>query len=196
MLRFIIVLLLFAGCQHRPLASQLAEAGDCEAAFNEIPWETAQIKFTESSKQVAGTAASYTAAGVGYLTDAFVFAGEGAYKSIIYCPYATVALAAAVAMGSGTPHFVFCGKNKVKVEGSRIGQKIYYRTTHFRKADFDKISEMNRNGANCYATKGGNENKRVAAEKLQPIATDDTFLKNLSADERDKLKADYKLYSE
>ena len=196
MLRRFLIILLLTGCQHSRSSSELAQEGNCDAAFNEIPWETSQVKFAEGSKQVAGTAASYTAAGLGYLTDAFVFVGEGTYKTIVYCPYATVTLAAAVAMQTSMPNLVFCGKEQVKIEGSRFGQKIYYRTTKLRKSDFDKISEINRNAASCYARKGGDENKHLAAEKLEPLAKDDSFLKNLSSEERDKLAEAYNLYSE
>jgi hypothetical protein len=196
MIRFYIILLLLTGCQHSRSASELAEAGDCEAAFNEIPWETSQVKFAENSKQVAGTAASYAATGLGYLTDAFVFVGEGAYKTIVYCPYATVALATAIAMKANMQHLVFCGKDQVKIAGSRFGQKIYYRTSNLRKTDFNKISEINRSVASCYVKKGGHENRQLAREKLEPLATDSDFLRNISSEERDKLLEAYKLCSQ
>jgi hypothetical protein len=194
MLHFYLVLFL-VGCQHSPLSSELAQEGNCDAAFDKIPWEATQVKFVETSKQIAGTAASYTATGLGYLTDAFVFVGEGAYKTIVYCPYATVAFASAIAAHIRTPPLVYCGKETVKVSGSRFGQKIYS-TINQRKTDLDKISEINRNAASCYARRGGEKNKHLAAEKLAPLANDDMFLKNLSIEERDRLTADYRVYSE
>jgi hypothetical protein len=196
MLRIFIFFVVLAGCQHAPSSSQLAEAGNCDAAYNQIPWETSQIKFQENSKQVAGTAASYTATGLGYLTDAFVIVGEGAVQTIVYCPYTAVAVAASVAMKANMPHLVYCGMGQITANSPRLGQKIYYGTSNFRKADFDKISKLNRNAATCYAKKGGPENKRVAAEKLEPLAKDESFLANLSAEEREKLTADYRIYKE
>jgi hypothetical protein len=192
--RIIIILLTFAGCQHSPSSSDLAQGGQCDAAFDAIAWETSQIKVAETSKQVVGSAASYTATGLGYLTDAFVFVGEGAFKSIVYCPYATVALGAAIATQARMPHLVFCGKGSIKVEGSDFGEKIYYHTSNFRKTDFDKISEINRDVASCYAKKGGDENKRIARDKLEPLAENEDFLKNLSGEEHARLLAAYNLY--
>jgi hypothetical protein len=37
MLRYYLIILTLMGCQHSSSASELAQEGNCDAAFNEIP---------------------------------------------------------------------------------------------------------------------------------------------------------------
>lgn len=192
-MKYILILLLgLFGCAHDENASDLAGQGDCDAAMDKMPWEEAEVTFTETSKQVGGTIASYAASGAGYIADAFFLIGEGTFKTVIYCPYATAAIAAAALgtkghIGGG---LYFCN-NGLKIEGSHFGSKIYTGTSAMRTADFDKISQANRDVARCYLRRNTPEDRMAAKTKLQNLATDENFIKKLSVEEKERLLSEF-----
>lgn len=161
----------------------------CDEALQDLPENQPAYHLMSKAQEVSGDVLSYSAAGAGYTAQAVwnVTASVGAVV-ILCAPILIIVAAASQGGGSsgsynGPPCFV--PSDITAIWAPPWGSQARKNTEHWNCPDVDGISRSVRRVAQCYATRGGDQNRQKALASLRAVEGSNFFYRCLSADERE-----------
>lgn len=169
------------------------KAGQCEAAFENIPEHDKTLKYIGKVDRAAQTTLSYAATGAGYVSDVLLTVVGGTVVLVALCaPIAIAGVMGGAVVGTHNVDWngAECLPMPFEPKLPTNGKKIYRATEEMRCPDLTALSRSIRKVAGCHehSTEPGAIEK--AQTTLRSLATNKDFMNCITAPEKALVQMD------